>query len=134
MRENNAGFQGGAMHLDGGVTLNITDHPTAINGQWLGEPAAAFYLTNNTVNQEGGGGIFAVKSALNLRHIQFSQNNGSQLGGAIALLESSLVVDAQNQEGCEFYPLGCNIFSTNEAEFGGAIWANVDSDITIRKT
>ena len=127
MRQNSAGFRGGAIYLGGGVTLNITGHPTVINGQLLGEPAAAFYIANNTVSTEGGGGLFSVQSAVNLRHVQFNQNNGGQLGGAIALLESSLTVDAQNQKGCEFYPLGCNIFSTNEAEFGGAIWANVDN-------
>jgi hypothetical protein len=134
MRSNTAGFRGGAIYLGGGVTLNITGHPTMIDGSMLGEPNAAFYIADNSVTNEGGGGIFSVQSTVNLRHVDMRQNTGGQLGGAIALLESTLTVDAQNQKDCQYYPHGCNIISTNQADFGGAIWANVDSNITVRKT
>lgn len=131
---NTAKFRGGGIYLGGDVTLQIFGRPTEINGAILGSSGSAFRFETNTANVEGGGAIFAVQSTLSMQQVEFFENVGGQLGGAIGLLESDLFINSYNEKACRFAPYGCNIFSLNEAPFGGAIWSNVNAGIDIKKT
>ncbi|MEZ5470991.1 MAG: hypothetical protein R3E90_04365 [Marinicella sp.] len=132
--QNTAGFRGGAIYLGGGVTLSIYGRPVELDGETLGTSGSAYFFTSNDGGSEGGGAIFSVQSTINLEQVEFTENTGVQLGGAIGLLESTLNITAENARACRYYPIGCNIFNTNFADYGGAIWARVDSNINVQKT
>lgn len=127
--QNTAQYRGGALYLSG-TDLTLIGNQTNINGTLKGNIDAPLKFSLNQSIDNYGGAIFAEGGSIQATDVLFSLNAAKIAGGAIGMIASELTMGST--PGQCWQDQACNVFTLNAAEFGGAIWSNLATDISVK--
>ncbi len=128
--QNTAQYRGGAFYLSG-TDLSLIGNRVNINGTLLGNTHAPIKFSLNEAIDNYGGAIFAEGGSIQATDVVFALNTAKIAGGAIGMIASELNMDST--PGQCWQDQACNVFTQNAAEFGGAIWSNLSTNINVKR-